>query len=45
MPGTVLDAGDSTVTEADILVGKDNKQINKKINIIMNFVENRSRVL
>lgn len=29
MPGTVLDAGDSTVTEADILVGKDNKLINK----------------
>lgn len=35
MPGTVLDAGGSTVTETDNLVGKDNKQIHKQnINII-----------
>lgn len=35
MPDTVLIAGDSTVTEIDILMGKDNKQINKQnINII-----------
>lgn len=40
MPSTVLDAGDSTVTETDILVGKDNKHQTHKQNInIIGFNE------
>ena len=39
MLGTVPDAGDSTGTKADILVGKEDKQINKQNMNITDFNE------